>query len=133
MLETNPVADPQSESLAECLRHFTGSECLFKNIFGLKYTEGVQYLAERAGAYWLIDAIASHLVSSKKLRAERFLVVFLRVKNGKARLTFHSDFDKSDPKKYPSLKTQVIHYTDFPMDEIKFYVENRTLCLPSER
>lgn len=29
------------------------------------YTPGVQYLAERAGAYWLVDAIAIHLSSTK--------------------------------------------------------------------
>lgn len=133
MTDINPLADPELDSLKECLRQFNGSEVLFKNIFGLKYTEGVQYLAERAGAYWLIDAVASHLASSRKLQAEPFLIVFLRVKNRQGRLTFHRDFDKSDPAKYPSLKTQRINYTDFPMDEIKLYVENRTICLPSER
>ena len=115
------------------LNRFNGSEVLFKNIFGLKYTEGVQHLAQQAGAYWLIDAIASHLVTSRKLRQEPFLVIFLRAKNRQGRLTFHSDYNSDNPSEFPSLKTQKIHYTDFPLEEIKFYVENGVIMLPSER
>jgi hypothetical protein len=119
--------------LSQELNRFNGSEVVFKNIFGLKYTEGVQYLARTAESYWLIDAIASHLVSSRKLRQEPFLVVFLRVKNRQGRLSFHSDYDSNNPSAFPSLKTQKIHYTDFPLEEIKLYVENGVLFLPSER
>ena len=43
---------------------FTGTENYWKNCFGLCfgliYTDGIKYLAENGGAYWLIDAISSY-------------------------------------------------------------------------
>lgn len=41
------------------LARFTGTEVYYQNPFGIRYTEGVQYMAEHGRAYWLIDAIAS--------------------------------------------------------------------------
>jgi len=42
------------------LAQFTGTETWYRHWFKrhVLYTEGVQFLAERAGAYWLIDEIA---------------------------------------------------------------------------
>lgn len=44
----------------EALHHFTGTETWFRHPLVRKvlYTEGVQYLAETGGAYWLLDEIA---------------------------------------------------------------------------
>ena len=42
------------------LAQFIGSEVLYKHpMFNIRYTEGVKYVAEKAGAYWLIEAVAS--------------------------------------------------------------------------
>ena len=48
------------------LRQFTGGDVRYRHAFNRAaiYTEGVQFLAERGGAYWLIDEIAIHLGSS---------------------------------------------------------------------
>ncbi len=51
-----------SEALAlnaEALAQFTGSQEFYRHALsgGCNYTEGVQYLAEAGGAYWLLDAI----------------------------------------------------------------------------
>lgn len=42
------------------LRQFTGSENFYRHalVRSILYTDGVQYVAETGGAYWLIDAIA---------------------------------------------------------------------------
>ena len=42
------------------LRHFTGTESWFRHalVRDILYTEGVQYVAEQGGAYWLLDEIA---------------------------------------------------------------------------
>jgi hypothetical protein len=39
---------------------FTGPECFYRHpiVRALFYTEGVQFLAEKGGEYWLIDGIA---------------------------------------------------------------------------
>ena len=98
----------------------------------LRYTEGVRYLAETAGAYWLIDAIASYQ-GTKKLRTERlreFQLWQLTVKDKKAVLTCREDDGE------PAAVRQKIEFTDFPLDEIKLYVESGdglVLMLPGER
>ena len=53
-------------TLAE-LDQFTGSTQWFRHSFNraVIYTEGLQFVAERGGAFWLIDAIASHIGSSR--------------------------------------------------------------------
>ena len=43
------------------LAQFTGTSTYFKHwTRKIVYTDGVQYLAEQAGAYWLVDLIASY-------------------------------------------------------------------------
>jgi len=55
------------------LQHFTGSEKFYRHpLFRIfVYTEGVQFLAEKAEAYWLIDYILSNQVD-EKIKAEEF-------------------------------------------------------------
>jgi hypothetical protein len=70
------------------LKQFTGSEHFYRH--GLSrnhiYTEGVQFLAERAQAYWLLDKIALH--GSSKIARESFQVWKLTVNpDGSATLT----------------------------------------------
>ena len=65
-------------NLSTDLEQFTGTEHWYKHQFGGHYTDGVRYLAQTAGAYWLIDAIFSYR------RAERFQVWTLEVKIGRA-------------------------------------------------
>ena len=90
-------------------------------------TDGAKYIADACGAYWLMDAIASHLGSYK---SEGFAVVklsratasngwLLRIEDGNDGL----------------LADQLIEFTDFPLDEIKLYVahsEYWVIMLPSE-
>lgn len=134
--DTKPTREEKAADVLNGLAHFSGSENHYRNFTGLKYTDGVQYLAEAAGAYWLIDAIGSHYCTKRKLRAEGFLLVRLVVnreaKDFMARLTFHTDWDQDDEKKYPSITTQRIPYTDFPLDEIQFYLCDGVLMLKSE-
>jgi len=84
------------------IRHFTG----------LVYTNHIQEIADIAGGFWLIDAIASYQ------RKEEFQVWELEVNTEKhsAVLTMKEDTDQ------PELVRQEIEYTDFPMS-LKLYVE----------
>nr|WP_199290060.1 DUF6876 family protein [Phormidium sp. FACHB-77] len=41
------------------LYQFTRTSQWYPHPLGLLYTDGVFYLAERGGAFWLLDAIAS--------------------------------------------------------------------------
>lgn len=127
------------------LNQFSGTEHYYKHLFGrLVYTDGVQYLAENAGAYWLIDAIASYQ-GSKQLSTpslKEFQLWELKKVGKSAILTC-----KADSGVKPAV-SQEIEFTDFPLDEIKLYCEQggvgdrgsplppcptMVLMLPSER
>lgn len=56
-------------SLDDELNAFTGTTRYFRHPSGILFTEGVNYLAESAGAYWLIDVVASY---QPRVRSERF-------------------------------------------------------------
>ncbi len=78
----------EDKNLTE-LHHFTGSEVWYRHPLYRKflYTEGVQYVAKNAGAYWLIDKIYA-LQHKEKINSEPFQFWQLRVKdNATATLT----------------------------------------------
>ncbi|MBA7644391.1 hypothetical protein ES703_52135 [subsurface metagenome] len=72
------------------LGQFHGTENHFQHWMGrILFTDGVHYVAEKAGAYWLIDAIASWQ------RKEEFQIWELQKHEGnKATLTMKEDTDE---------------------------------------
>lgn len=111
------------------LAQFTGSETFYRHnlMRNVVYTEGVQFLADKGGAYWLIDKIAT-LQMDPKVRAEAFQAWKLEVVDGKARLT-------CDDGNGVFVYAEHIDYTDFPLSEITLWAvqgEHRTIMLPSE-
>jgi hypothetical protein len=111
----------------EALSHFHGSEQMFFHPMfkGINYTDGVRFLMHNRAA-GLIEAILSHKLHNADVRSEEFIVATLKVTGTKAVLTFDDGNDNV-------LARQVIEYTDFPLKEISFYLENDVLMLPSER
>jgi len=107
------------------LNQFTGGEETSRHFTGLLYTEGVRYVAETYGAYWLIDAIASYQHTIKTTRLREFQLWELLIAEGKVSLTMRGDTGE------PEVIRQEIEFTDFP-DSIRLYVCNNTLLLPSE-
>lgn len=101
------------------LSQFSGSETMYRHAFQKKliYTEGVKYLAEEVGAYWLIDLVASHLHAMlKKAPDEHFTHWELRL-DDKHGCTVSAKAD-SDTEPYVE---QYVEFTDFPED-FDFYV-----------
>ena len=97
------------------LPNFTGTTAYYRYspIFrNFVLTDGSKYLAEACDAFWLCDAIASHLPS---YRDEGFVVARLFVVDGKASLTF-------DDGNGNILASQEIEFTTFPLDKITLYV-----------
>lgn len=94
----------------------------------LIYTAGVKFLADEAGAFWLIDAIASHLPS---IKGEEFMVWRLDVREDRtATLT-------ADDGNGNILTVQQVPFTDYPESHAEFYVvrtpgEPDVLMLPCE-
>lgn len=119
--------------LADALEGFTGSESFsrWSALSRSVLTEGAQFLADQAGAYWLFDAIDSHLVERGVTDETEFTSVTLRwVGDGKgAELTL-------DDGNGAVFATQHIEHTDFPLAEIKLFAvfngQGWTHMLPRE-
>lgn len=130
-----------AEQLKSQLSQFTGTDNYYKHWLGFQYTDGIKFLADNAEFYWLLDAIGSYqptLRQNPRLRDFQLwlLVVgnehdFIKPKEGnKAVLTCWEDTPSPGVK--PAV-CQQIEYTDFPLQTITLYLENRVLLLPSER
>jgi hypothetical protein len=122
------------------LRQFTGDLERYRHSLarGVIYTPGVQFLAERAGAYWLIDEIALAIAGGEVAKAgeidERVLGLHfwkLEVREDRtAVLTARAD-DGVTP-----FVSKTIPWTDFPLDHVDVWAgfdgRHWTLYLPSE-
>ena len=64
------------------LAHFTGTTAYYRISNRHLLTDGTKYLAEAAGAYWLMDAAASHL--DEIGTADWFVIFKLTVKDSQA-------------------------------------------------
>ncbi|MGI9569275.1 MAG: DUF6876 family protein [Desulfobulbia bacterium] len=115
------------EEILNGLAHCTGSmtRTRWSILFPQVLTEGAKYLAESAGAYWLMDAIASHQPKAMRdpmLRDIQFWT--LKAKESSAVLTCERDLgDVVITQKFNTI---------FPLDEVKLYVQNGVILLPSE-
>lgn len=107
------------------LSQFTGTERHFRHaLSGYVYTDGVQYLAEKGKAYWLIDKILITTRHKQKLQEW-----------GAWKLTVNKDNTAllvcEDGNGYV-LHKEKLDYTDFPLETAELWFMNNTLILPSE-
>jgi len=122
------------------LSQFTGDLVRYRHGLNRRviYTPGVQFLAERAGAYWLIDVIASYLTPAFIEQAARADVRIAEMQfwrldvseDGTAVVTARADTG-CEP-----FVSQEIPFTDFPLEFVSVWTafdgEHWTLYLPSE-
>jgi hypothetical protein len=109
------------------LANFTGSENWFKHWLGkVLFTDGVKFIADSAGAYWLVDEIAINQ-TRPRIRAEEFQVWLLKVDLEKRKGVLSCDDGNG-----VVVFSKRIDYTDFPLAEIKFYCTDGVILLPSE-
>jgi hypothetical protein len=101
------------------LAHCIGTEKYIKHWTGaLVFTDGVDFLRQAADCFWLVDAIASYQPEHKDKTFQLWeLKVTEEDGDRKAVLTMREDSDR------PALVTQKFYTTNFPLDEIKLYVE----------
>lgn len=118
--------------LKDALAQFTGTEGYHRLTYAshVLFTDGVAYLAETAGAYWLMDMIASHLSS---VPAEEAFVLARYAGTPGASGLFSLTDDEPANRTYGR---QSVEYSDFPLDEIKLYAVSDgiqwVVLLPSE-
>lgn len=109
------------------LERFTGSEQFYRHAFVRKvlYTEGAKYVANAAGAYWLLDEIAFSQMTVTKLQNEAFQVWKLQVTGSKAKIVVEDGNDNV-------VFTKAINFTDFPEPGITLWCVDNVIMLPSE-
>ena len=107
------------------LSQFTGTENYYRHPFGINYTDGVKYMAESCGAYWLIDVVASYQHETN-IKDEPFQVYKLFVKNDKSAKIEISDGNNN------VLAVQELEFTDFPLTEFELWCIEKVCILPSE-
>jgi len=113
-------------SLRNELRQFSGTTQYFLHFTGLKYTDGIKYLAEKAEAYWLIDVVGSYQYLPEVKATEPQFWQLDIAENKSAVVTMVAD---SGCK--PVVR-QEIEFSDFPLSSIKIWVCDGVLMLPSE-
>ncbi|SAL84903.1 hypothetical protein AWB68_07487 [Caballeronia choica] len=111
----------------EDLAQFTGTEQWYRHPLMRKvlFTDGVKYVADTAGAYWLIDLIAFSQVEPA-VTAEEFQVWKLAVAADCSAVVTCEDGNSNQVMK------QNLEFTDFPLDEISFYFTDNVILLPRE-
>lgn len=127
----NPTQTLTPTELESALQHFYGSENSYyrQTPSGrIDYTDGIRFLQQH-GCYWLIDAISSYQTPEFKAEDDRqFWKLIVDLKTQQAKLI-------CDDGNGNIRVNREIPYTDFPLPEIKIYVEisDRVfLCLMSE-
>lgn len=104
---------------------WTPYRILGRTIF--RYTDGIEYLIEKADAKWLVDLIASYQVE-KRIFGIYFQIWTLTVDLNKKSGVLIMRQDTNAPVEIK----EEIQYTDFPLDEIKIYLIDSIMLLPSE-
>lgn len=117
----------EATELRAALQQFTGTTQYHRHPSGILYTDGVKFLAENAGAYWLIDVIASWQPKALRdawLREFQLWEVFV-YPNRTARAVCSRDSEEEAFR-------QEIASTDFPLNYVKLYVESGVILIPTE-
>ena len=134
----------KTQDLQNALDQFHGTETWRRHPLNKKllHTDGVEYFAEQAGAYWFIDAIALGVygnpgpIPAAIPDQDRFGVVLLNVSERKATIQVRSDYDENDDTCGDVLWETPIEFTDAPEGVWKFYLvddgEHSVLMVPGE-
>ena len=111
------------------LSQFTGTSQWYTHPLGLMYTDGVQYLADQAGAYWLLDAIASwqfdpRVPDDRMLQQIQFWKLTVNSDRSAVLVCERDSDDVAVMQKIPS--------TNFSLQSVTIYCKDGVLLLPSE-
>ena len=110
------------------LDQFTGSEHWYRHglVRDVVFTDGAKYVADQAGAYWLLDEIAFAQRAEKRVADEPFQLWKLAVNPERTALLTCEDGNGH------AVFSKRLDYTDFPLSEIKLYFTDNTILLPGE-
>ena len=112
----------------EIMNRFTGSEHWYRHglIPAITFTDGAKYVADAAGAWWLLDEIALAQRYIKEVAAEEFQVWKLTVNPDSTGTLVCEDGN------YNVVCSKPIPFTDFPAEGVTLWFANNVIYLPSE-
>lgn len=119
------------DELNEAMNMSCGSENWYKHsvVPSLVFTDGVHYVRSKAGAYWLVDLVASYMpavLKAVKELKETFFVVRIETDDeqiGLFTITREEWTEEGDVKTVDVVR-QNIEHTDLPAGaDIKFFLE----------
>jgi len=110
------------------LNQFTGTlNHYYDPLTGYRFTDGVKFVADKGGAYWLLTKIFTNMKYEPTLEKYReFAVWRLKVKEDDTATLMAEDGNGK------VIYTEEITYTNFPLPEITLWFEDGVLILPSE-
>ena len=116
---------PNTIDLESQLGQFIGTENYYVNPLypWMRYTDGVQFFANKAGTYWFLDILGTELMS--KVRRNPFMSITLEVKDGVANILVTDGNDNN-------IWSRKEIYTDCPAGDWRFFLTDRVLMLTSE-
>jgi len=122
------MSKKSNQEILDIIQCSTGTTAYhkFSPVTALVATDGVIALAQAAECYWLLDIIASYQYNRELDPAFQVWKLTVNAKNRRAIIRGYNDSGEKP------IVTQCIDYTDFPLDEIKLYVCNGVILLPSE-
>ena len=125
-----------AEKIREYQAQTTGSDTWYGHalIPGIKYTSGAKFVADEAGAHWLLDLVASHQLDPK-VKAEEFQIwVLFTQDNPDHPWVAECWTDKPGAEGSRVVARQEIEFSDFPKElaPFKLWFQNQTIFLPEE-
>lgn len=135
MTAADVSAGEKARLVREHIAHTTGSEHQYKHVLNLRYTDGMKFVAETCGAYWLLDLIASHQPTLlKRGNAEFQLWILKRTWEHENHWVIECWSDTPGSKGSKRMARQAIAYSDFPggLSPFEFYVEYGVALLKEE-
>jgi len=123
----NIMQDTKKLTAADLLQ-FTGSEQWYRHgiVRDVLFTDGAKYVADQAGAYWLLDEIVLAQRYEKSVSGEEFQLWKLKLNSDHTATLTCEDGNGN------AVYQKAIEYTDFPLPEIALYFTNNVILLPSE-
>jgi hypothetical protein len=120
------MSNPKTFQLTD-LAQFTGTDNWYRHglVRSVLFTDGAKYVADTAGAYWLLDEIALAQRYVAAVRAEEFQVWKLAVKGSSATLSCEDGNDRT-------VFTKPIPFTDFPGEGVTLWLCSNVIMVPSE-
>lgn len=127
-----------AETLRHNLRMFTGTERWYRHNIARRmlYTDGVQYFAEKAGAYWLLDIIATEIVPKQNVKRDNYFLSITVTVDSESKAVIKATTEDEEGKEVVA-HTRNVPFTTLFEGEWKFYSivqdeENVVVLLPSE-